>query len=153
MVGRRVLVQEGRHVHLLGAMEALDAIERLDLRAQPAHHEVLEDPRRRPHLRRRHRRSPSSQVAGILGTAGCCTARILSTVSALCAQEGEERSGGGGGGGGGRGGCGRKATRPCGLGGRLVFDPLRILEATFFSSLLHYCLCLTMPAEPAASRF
>jgi hypothetical protein len=136
MVGRRILVQEGRHVHLLGAMEALDAVERPDLRAQPAHHEVLEDPRRRPHLRRRHRRSQSSRVAGILGAAGCCTARILSTVSALRAQEGEERSGGGGG----RDGCGRKATRPRGSGGRLVFDPLRILEVTFFLFCSFVCL-------------
>jgi hypothetical protein len=60
VVGRRELVKEGRHVHLLNAMETLDAIQGPDLRAQPAHYEVLEDPRRRPHLRRRNRRSPAS---------------------------------------------------------------------------------------------
>ena len=40
----RELVDEGRHVHFFGAMEALDAVQRPDLRAQPADHEVLEDP-------------------------------------------------------------------------------------------------------------
>jgi hypothetical protein len=83
VVGRRVLVQEGWHVHLLGAMEALDAVERPDLRAQAAHHEVLEDPRRRPHLSRRHRRSPASRVDGILSAAGESLPPLLSTVSAL----------------------------------------------------------------------
>lgn len=61
VVGRRELVEEGRHVHLLNTMETLDAIQGPDLRAQPAHHEVLEDPRRRSHLRRRNQRSPASR--------------------------------------------------------------------------------------------
>lgn len=40
----RELVDEGRHVHFFGAMEALEAIQRPDLRPQPAYHEVLKDP-------------------------------------------------------------------------------------------------------------
>jgi hypothetical protein len=40
----RKLVDEGGHVHFFGAMEALDAVQRPDLRPQSADHEVLEDP-------------------------------------------------------------------------------------------------------------
>lgn len=102
MVGRRVLVQESRHVHLVCAVEAPGAVERPDLRAQAAHDEVLEDPRRRPHIRRRHRRSPASRVAGILGAAGW---RLLSALYGLALRarvcgrwrEGSVRRRGGGG--------------------------------------------------------
>lgn len=39
----RELVDEGRHVHFFGAMEALEAVQSPDLRPQPAYHEVLEN--------------------------------------------------------------------------------------------------------------
>lgn len=51
VAGGRELVEEGRHVHVVDAVVALDAVQRPDLRAHPAHDEVLEDPRR--HHRRR----------------------------------------------------------------------------------------------------
>lgn len=60
MVGRRVLVKEGGHVHDLHPLEPLVPLQGPDLRPDPAHHEVLEDPRRR----RSHRIQPQRKKEG-----------------------------------------------------------------------------------------
>ena len=139
VVGGRELVEEGRHVHLLDAVEALGAVQRPDLRAQPAHHEVLEDPRRRPHLRRRNRRSPASREGS--SARRWAPPSLYGVGSVRARAEGGRRSGGG------RGqmvvGCGAGGRRR-GPTGRVVvgsFDPLRIWRQFIFPL---FCLCLTV---------
>ena len=135
VVGGRELVEEGRHVHLLDAVEALGAVQRPDLRAQPAHHEVLEDPRRRPHLRRRNRRSPASREGS--------SARRWAPPSLYGVGSVRARGRRSGGGRGQDGGCGAGGRRQ-GPAGRVVvcsFDPLRIWKQFIFPL---FCLCLTV---------
>lgn len=139
VVGGRELVEEGRHVHVLDAVEALGTVQRPDLRPQAAHHEILEDPRRRPHLRRRTRLI-TDLPGWILGAA---VGASLSLWCRSCTRASGRRE------------AVRRRTRPdggCAAGGRrrgpagwrvvCFFDPLRIWrQLIFFPS---FCLCLTV---------